>query len=74
MPMELYWQLKKNAAAHNETPAARARHILCDALMDTHLTRKDYDHIKQAIEENWRKIRRKKNGTHENSTKNTNAN
>jgi len=57
MPMELYWQLKKDAEKHNEPLGARARHILCDALMDVDLTQEDFDNIKLAIEENWRKIR-----------------
>ncbi len=57
MPMELYWQLRKDAEYHNEPPATRARHILCDALMDVDLTKKDYDDIKQAIDDNWRKLR-----------------
>ena len=57
MPMELYWQLVKDADAHNEPPATRARHILCDALMDVQLTSGDYKNIERAIKENWRKIR-----------------
>jgi len=57
MPMELYWQLKKDAEAHNVPPATRARHILCDALMDVQLTQQDYKKIAQAIRDNWRKIR-----------------
>jgi hypothetical protein len=57
MPMELYWQLKKNAERHNVPPATRARHILCDALMEVGLTKKDYDAIEQAIAQNWRKIK-----------------
>lgn len=56
--MELYWQLKKDAEAHNEPPATRARHILCDALMAIPLTATDYAGIAKAIEENWEKIRR----------------
>ena len=59
MPMELYWQLKKDAERHNEPPATRARHILCDALMKVALTQKDYDAIEQAIAKNWQKIRGK---------------
>jgi len=66
MPMELYWQLKKDADNHNEPPATRARHILCDALMDVKLTKKDYSDIEQAIQDNWRKIRGEAND--ENST------
>ena len=66
MPMELYWQLKKDAENHNEPPATRARHILCDTLMDINLTKKDYSDIEQAIKDNWQKIQR---GTdNENST------
>ena len=57
MPMELYWQLKKDAERHNEPPTTRARHVLCDALMDVRLTKKDYADIERAIEANWRKIR-----------------
>ena len=57
MPMELYWQLRKDAEAHNVPPATRARHILCDALMDVNLTPADYKNIELAIKENWRKIR-----------------
>lgn len=57
MPMELYWQLRKDAEDHNEPPATRARHILCDALMDVQLTEKDYKSIERAIKDNWRKIR-----------------
>ena len=57
VPMELYWQLKKDAEAHNEPPATRARHILCDALMEVPLTERDYKGIKRAIDDNWRKIR-----------------
>ena len=57
MPMELYWQLIKDAEAHNLPPATWARHILCDALMDVQLTQQDYQKIEQAIKENWRKIR-----------------
>ena len=57
MPMELYWQLRKDAEIHNEPPATRARHILCDALMDVRLTEKDYKSIERAIKDNWRKIR-----------------
>jgi len=55
--MELYWQLRKDAEDHNEPPATRARHILCDALMDVQLTEKDYKSIERAIKDNWRKIR-----------------
>ena len=57
VPMELYWQLKKDAEAHNEPPATRARHILCDALLDVELTQEDYDEIERAIEDNWKKIK-----------------
>ena len=57
MPMELYWQLKKDAEKHCEPPGARARHILCDALMDVDLTQEDFENINQAIEKNWRRIR-----------------
>ncbi|MCL1921517.1 MAG: hypothetical protein FWG50_10675 [Kiritimatiellaeota bacterium] len=57
MPMELYWQLKKDAALHNEPPATRARHILCDTLMDVGLTKKDYAAIERAVNDNWKKIR-----------------
>ena len=63
MPMELYWQLIKDAEAHNEPPAPRARHILCDALMDVQLTQQDYKKIERAIKDNWRKIRGEHNGT-----------
>lgn len=59
--MELFWQLKKDAEAHSEPPATRARHILCDALMDISLTEVDYADIALAIEENWEKIRRGEN-------------
>jgi len=58
MPMELYWQLKKDAKAHNEPPATRARHILCDALMAIPLTKADYTAIAKAIELNWQTIRK----------------
>jgi len=61
IPMELYWQLKKDAEAHNTLPATHARHILCDTLMDVQLTEQDYKKIEQAIKDNWRKIR----GTHD---------
>ena len=57
VPMELYWQLRKDAEYHRLPPATRARHILYDALMDVELTEKDYADIAKAIEENWRKIR-----------------
>ena len=55
--MELYWQLQKDAKAHNEPPATRARHILCDALMDVRLTPKDFKDIERAIKDNWQKIK-----------------
>jgi len=57
VPMELFWQLKKDAEARNLPPATWARHILCDALMEVQLTQQDYQKIEQAIKENWRKIR-----------------
>ena len=57
--MELYWQLKKDAQKHKYPPATRARHILCDALMGTELTKQDYSDIEKAITENWKKIHRK---------------
>ena len=62
MPMELFWQLKKDAAHHREPPATRARHILCDALMNVKLTQRDYAEIDHAINDNWKKIRGEKNG------------
>ena len=65
MPMELYWQLRKDAELHNEPPATRARHILCDALMDIDLTQQDYKGIERAIKANWRKIRENKNENHD---------
>ena len=57
MPMELYWQLKRDAEKHRQPPATRARHILCDALMCVHLTKQDYCEIEKAITKNWNRIR-----------------
>ena len=58
IPMELFVQLEKDAAAHNEPPATRARHILGDQLMDVPLTPADKEHIKELVAANWAKIRR----------------
>ena len=69
MPMELYWQLKKDAERHNEPPATRARHILCDALMDVALTKRDYAAIERAVNDNWQKIR---GGDNDNDTNGNN--
>ena len=57
VPMELYWQLKKDAEHHHMPNTTWARHILCDALMNVKLTKKDYADIDRAIAANWRKIR-----------------
>lgn len=60
IPMQLYVQLEKDAAIHNETPSARARHILVDQLMRIPLTAADKKHLDQLIAENWAKIRKGK--------------
>ncbi len=57
IPMQLYVQLEKDAQSHNETPCARARHILVDQLMHIPLTPKDHRHLKELIAANWAKIR-----------------
>ena len=58
IPMELFVQLEKDAAAHNEAPATRARHILGDQLMNVPLTAKDHQRIKELVAANWAKIRK----------------
>lgn len=58
IPMQLFVQLEKDAAAHNETASARARHILVDQLMNVPLTKADHEHLKELIAENWAKIRK----------------
>lgn len=58
IPMELFVQLEKDAAAHNEPPATRARHILGDQLMNVPLTAADKKHIKDLVDANWAKIRK----------------
>ena len=68
IPMELYWQLKKDAEYHRMQPATWARHLLCDALMDIVLTEADYADIEKAIDDNWQKIRGEDG---ENNTKDT---
>ena len=58
IPMQVFVQLEKSAATHNEKPATRARHILVDELMDIALDENDKEHLRQLIEENWAKIRK----------------
>lgn len=58
VPMELFVQLEKDAALHNEPPATRARHILVDQLMNIPLTAADKKRVKELVEENWAKIRK----------------
>ena len=58
IPMELFVQLEKDAAAHSEAPATRARHILGDHLMNVPLTNADKKHIKELVAANWAKIRK----------------
>jgi hypothetical protein len=58
IPMELFVQLEIDAAAHNEPPATRARHILGDQLMNVPLTAADKRHIKELVDANWAKIRK----------------
>ena len=57
IPMQLYVQLEKDARSHNETPSARARHILVDQLMCIPLTPEDHRRLKDLIAANWAKIR-----------------
>ena len=61
VPMELYVQLEKDAAAHNEPPATRARHILVDQLMNIPLTANDKQRVKELVAANWAKIRKEDN-------------
>jgi len=58
IPMELYVQLEIDAAAHNEPPATRARHILGDQLMNIPLTKADKKHLDELINANWARIRK----------------
>ena len=58
VPMQVYVQLEKDAAFHREPPCTRARHILCDALMNVRLDEHDKMRLKQLIAENWAKIRK----------------
>ena len=58
IPMELYVQLEKDAAAHNEPPSTRARHILGDQLMNVPLSAADKEHVKELVAANWAKIRK----------------
>ena len=58
IPMELFVQLEKDAAHHNEPPATRARHILGDHLMGIPLTAADKERVRELVEANWAKIRK----------------
>ncbi len=58
IPMELYVQLEKDAATHNEPPSTRARHILGDQLMNVPLSAADKERVKELVAENWAKIRK----------------
>jgi len=58
IPMELYVQLEKDAAVHNEPPSTRARHILGDQLMNVPLSAADKERVKELVAANWAKIRK----------------
>lgn len=58
VPMELFYQLCKDAEKHCETPSARARHILLDALMEIDISSsEDKAEIARLIHENWKRIK-----------------
>lgn len=61
VPMELYVQLEIDAAAHNEPPATRARHILGDQLMCIPLSAAAKQRVKELVAANWAKIRKESN-------------
>lgn len=58
VPMELYVQLEKDAAVHNEPPSTRARHILLDSLMNVELTAADIEHVEDLVAQNWERLRK----------------
>ena len=62
IPMQLYVQLEIDARLHNEAPSTRARHILCDKLMDIPIVGADLERLKAYIDENWAKINKLTDG------------
>lgn len=57
IPMAAFVQLEQDAAEHNEKPATRARHILCDAVM---YQVPDPVRVKELIAKNWEIINNSK--------------
>ena len=56
--MHVYVQLEEDAKIHHEKPATRARHMLCDQLMNVALDPNAKERLQRYIDEGWEKIRK----------------